>query len=66
MPWKATLYASDSQNPAAFPTPPFHPIFAVHDSLTGHWYELDSEMWIDVALQGDDEPEDPESEAMPS
>jgi len=55
MPANAMILASDSHDPAAFPTPPFHPIFAVHDSLTGRWYELDADMWADVALQGDDD-----------
>jgi len=52
MPTKAMILASDSLNPAA-------PLFAVYDSLSDTWYELDSDTWIDVALQGDDPEEEP-------
>lgn len=45
---KAMTLASDSQNPDT-------PLFAVYDSLSDTWYMLDAELWMDVALQGDDE-----------
>ena len=44
---KAMILASDSHNPAA-------PLFAVYDSISNTWYELDSDLWADVALQADD------------
>lgn len=48
---KAMTQTSDSHNPAA-------PLLVVYDSLTNTWYELDSELWMDVALQGDDPDEE--------
>lgn len=48
MPDQAMNLSSDSQYPDA-------PLFAVYDSLSDTWYMLDAELWIDVALQGDDD-----------
>jgi len=31
------------------------PLFAVYDSLTDTWYEMDAEAWADLVLQADDE-----------
>lgn len=48
MPYEAMISEPDSQNPAT-------PLFAVYDSITDTWYELDPELWLDVALQGIDQ-----------
>jgi len=50
MPSKAMTQSSDSQNPAASPTP----LFFVHDTLSNTWYELDAEAWDDLVLQAPD------------
>ena len=40
------------------------PLFAVHDSLTGTWYEMDADAWGDLVLQGND-PDDEFAYACP-
>lgn len=47
MRYKSTRVICDSDNPDT-------PLFAVYDSLTDTWYELDADLWADVALQADD------------
>lgn len=49
---KTTRVISSSQVP---PETTPAPLFAVYDSLTDTWYELDAEAWADLVLQGDDE-----------
>lgn len=51
MPLEAMIQSSDSQNPST-------PTLVVYDSLSDTWYELDADLWIDLALQGDDPDEE--------
>lgn len=57
MRYKSTRVICDSPNHDPI-------LFAVYDSLSDTWYELDADLWQDVALQADD-PDDEFAFACP-